>query len=217
MFIYNPYINHKVENNEIFDRIVPDTSIIIEGLLSDKLANNHFKVNEIIIHEAVLAELEHQANSGKAIGFLGLDELKRIKQLSEENGFQISFHGERPKAAEIRHASLGEIDALIRHLAWEQDATLVTSDKVQSEVGMARGMKIIYYKKLQTGLKKLKLEKFFDEITMSVHLRENVPPYAKKGMPGKWEFKQLRKAILKQEEIQDISREIIEDAKLRKD
>ncbi|MBI2661339.1 Flp pilus assembly complex ATPase component TadA, partial [Candidatus Woesearchaeota archaeon] len=201
----------------VLAKIVPDTSVIIEGLLSDKLLKGEIKAQEIIIHEAVLAELEHQANSGKAIGFLGLDELKRIKQLSGEKGFQISFHGERPKAAEIRHASLGEIDALIRHLAWEQDATLVTSDKVQSEVGMARGMKIIYYKKLQTGLKKLKLEKFFDEITMSVHLRENVPPYAKKGMPGKWEFRQLRKAILKQDEIQDISREIIEDAKLRKD
>src|SRR3989338_9382971 len=163
--------------NESFNRIVPDTSIIIEGFLSDKLSHGHFKANEIIIHEAVIAELEHQANMGKAIGFLGLDELKRIKEISDKRGFQVSFHGERPRAAEIRHASLGEIDALIRQLAWEQDATLVTSDKVQSEVGLAKGMKVLYYKKLQTGIKKIKLEKFFDETTMSVHLRENVPPY----------------------------------------
>src|SRR3989338_5500354 len=104
MFIYNPYINHKVENNEIFDRIVPDTSIIIEGLLSDKLANNHFKVNEIIVHEAVIAELEHQANEGKAIGFLGLDELKIIKEISSKNNFKVLFKGTRPKAIEIKHA-----------------------------------------------------------------------------------------------------------------
>src|SRR3989344_8698426 len=52
---------------------------------------------------------------------------------------------------------------------------------------------------------------------MSVHLRENVVPIAKKGTPGKWEFKELRKALLKQEEIQEISREIIEDTKLRRD
>ena len=203
--------------SDLIDKIVPDTSVIIEGLLSEKLNKDEIKTNEIVIHEAVIAELEHQANMGKAIGFLGLDELKRIKQISEKKGFQISFHGARPRAADIRHASLGEIDALIRDLAWEQDATLVTSDKVQSEVGLAKGMKIIYFKKLQQGFKKLKLERFFDEITMSVHLRENVPPYAKKGIPGKWEFRQLRKAVLKQDEIQDISREIIEDAKLRKD
>ena len=204
-------------NTQVIERIVPDTSVIIEGLLSEKVRNNQIKSTEIIIHEAVIAELEHQANLGKAIGFLGLDEIKRIKKLSTEKGFELSFKGSRPKAAEIRHASLGEIDSLIRQLAYDEDAILITSDKVQSEVALAKGMKAIYYKRPEKGLRKLKLERFFDETTMSVHLRENVQPYAKKGMPGNWEFKELRKALLKQEEIQDISREIIEDAKLRKD
>ncbi|MAG91323.1 ATPase [Candidatus Woesearchaeota archaeon] len=199
------------------EKIVPDTSVIIEGLLSEKIRHNSIKCNEIIIHEAVIAELEHQANLGKAIGYLGLDEIKRIKNLSKQKGFELSYKGSRPKAAEIRHASLGEIDSLIRQLAYDEDATLVTSDKVQSEVALAKGMKSIYYKQPEKGFKKLKLERFFDETTMSVHLRENVPPYAKKGMPGKWEFKELRKALLKQGEIRDMSREIIEEAKLRKD
>ena len=201
---------------EQIEKLVPDTSILIEGLLSEKLKNKEFKVNEVMIHEAVIAELEHQANLGKAIGFLGLDEIKRVKDLSEQDKFIVSFKGERPRAAEIRHASLGEIDSLIRQLAWEEDATLLTSDKVQSEVGLAKGMKIIYIKP-EKAIKKIKLEKFFDERTMSVHLRENVMPYAKKGMPGKWEFISLRKGVLKQEEIQEISREIIEDAKIRRD
>ncbi len=209
--------NENKINEKNIEKIVPDTSVIIEGLLSDKIKNNEIKASEIIIHEAVLAELEHQANLGKAIGFLGLDEIKRIKDLAAKNNFQISFRGERPRAAEIRHASLGEIDAMIRQLAYDEDATLITSDKVQSEVALARGMKSIYFKRPEKGFKKLKLERFFDETTMSVHLRENVMPYAKKGMPGNWKFMPLRKAVLKQEEIQDISREIIEDAKLRKD
>ena len=197
------------------EKLVPDTSIIIEGLLSEKFKRGEFKVGEIIIHEAVIAELEHQANLGKAIGFLGLDEIKRIRDLSE-NKFTFSFKGERPRAAEIRHASLGEIDSLIRQLAFDEDATLITSDKVQSEVALAKGMKSIYIRPEQ-AIKKIKLEKFFDDQTMSVHLRENVMPYAKKGMPGKWDFVPLRKGVLKQEEIQDISREIIEDSKLRRD
>ncbi len=206
-----------INKTQNIDKIVPDTSVIIEGLLSEKLRNGHIKSKEIIIHEAVIAELEHQANSNKAIGFLGLDEIKRIKKISLEKGFELSFKGQRPKAAEIRHASLGEIDSLIRQLAFDEDATLITSDKVQSEVALAKGMKAIYYRRPEKGLRKLKLERFFDETTMSVHLRENVPPYAKKGMPGNWQLKELRKALLKQEEIQDMSREIIEDAKLRKD
>ena len=133
-------------NVQFIERIVPDTSVIIEGLLSDKLKSGHIKSNEIIMHEAVIAELEHQANMGKAIGFLGLDEIKRIKKLSAEKGFEMGFKGSRPSAAEIRHASLGEIDSLIRQLAFDEDATLVTSDKVQSEVALAKGMKVMYYK-----------------------------------------------------------------------
>ncbi|MBI2651116.1 Flp pilus assembly complex ATPase component TadA [Candidatus Woesearchaeota archaeon] len=199
------------------EKIVPDTSVIIEGLLSEKISNKEVIANEIILHEAVLAELEHQANLGKAIGFLGLDEIKKIKEFSAKHDYLLSFKGERPRASEIRYASLGEIDSLIRQLAFDEDATLITSDKVQSEVALARSVKVIYFKKPDKGLKKLKLEKFFDETTMSVHLRENVMPYAKKGMPGKWSFISLRKSLLKQEEIQDISREIIEDAKLRRD
>ena len=212
-------MEQKVDQDKIhfIEKIVPDTSVLIEGLLSGKIKKNHIKTNQIIIHEAVIAELEHQANSNKAIGFLGLDEIKRLKQLSTEKEFELVFKGTRPKAAEIRNASLGEIDSLIRQLAYDEDATLVTSDKVQSEVGLAKGMKVIYFKQTDKGFRKLKLERFFDETTMSVHLRENVPPYAKKGMPGNWEFKELRKALLKRDEIQDISREIIEDAKLRKD
>ncbi|HLG24827.1 MAG TPA: PINc/VapC family ATPase [Candidatus Nanoarchaeia archaeon] len=205
------------ESQEIIDKIVPDTSVIIEGLLSDKIQGKKISCKEIIIHEAVIAELEHQANSERAIGFLGLDEIKRLKGLSVENKFELSFKGLRPKISEIRNASLGEIDSLIRLLAFDEDATLVTSDKVQSEVALARGTKCIYYKRPDKGLHKLRLEKFFDETTMSVHLRENVVPIAKKGTPGKWEFKELRKALLKQEEIQEISREIIEDTKLRRD
>ena len=205
------------EKSKNLEKIVPDTSVLIEGLLSDKLRKNEIITKQIIIHEAVLAELEHQANLGKAIGFLGLDEIKRIKDLTARHNFELSFMGIRPRAAEIRHASLGEIDSMIRQLAFDEDATLITSDKVQSEVALARGVKVIYYKKPERGLKKLKLERFFDETTMSVHLRENVMPYAKKGMPGKWDFVPLRKALLKQEEIQDMSREIIEDAKLRRD
>lgn len=203
-------------NSNVIEKIVPDTSVIIEGLLTDKISNNEIRINEIIIHEAVLAELEHQANQGKSIGFVGLEEIKKIRGLAG-NTLRVSFMGDRPRASEIRHASLGEVDALIRQLAYDEDATLITSDKVQWEVALARGIKTIYFRGPDRGLKKLKLERFFDETTMSVHLRENVMPYAKKGMPGNWEFKPLRKAVVKQEEIQEITAELIEEAKLRKD
>ncbi|MEA2036049.1 MAG: PINc/VapC family ATPase [Nanoarchaeota archaeon] len=196
------------------EKLVPDTSVIIEGLVSKKIKNKDLEVESVVIHEAVIAELEHQANLGKAIGFLGLDEIKRIRDLA--TSFELRFEGARPRASDIRHASLGEIDSLIRQLAYDEEGTLITSDKVQSEVALARGVKVLYFSP-EVAVRKLKLDGFFDDTTMSVHLKENVVPYAKKGFPGNWQFAPLRKDVLKQEEVQNISREIIEDAKLRRD
>jgi len=201
---------------ETIEKLVPDTSIVIEGLISKKIGNNELKIEEIIIHEAILAELEHQANQGKSIGLIGLDELKKIRELSGKGLFQLRFAGKRPSAAEIKHASLGEIDSLIRELAYDEGATLITGDKVQSKVGEAKGVNVIYIEP-EIKPKKLTLEKFFDKTTMSVHLRENIQPYAKKGFPGNWKFTILNNELLKQEEIQEIAKEIIEEAKLRTD
>lgn len=154
---------------------------------------------------------------GRAIGYLGLDEVAELQKLSKEIGFKVEFLGRRPSGAEVKYASLGEIDSMIRQLAWESDATLITSDKVQAKVSEARGMKFIIVEPKERAYKGTKLDGFFDETTMSVHLRENVQPIAKKGMPGNWQFIQLRKELLRQEEIKEISREIVESTKMRKD
>ena len=197
---------------EKIDRLLPDTSVIIEGLISEKIKKKDIKVNEVIIHEAVLAELEHQANLGKSIGYVGLDEITEIKKLSSELGFQIRFMGKRPNAAEIKYSSMGEIDSLIRDLAWEEEATLFTADKVQKKVAEAKGMRVLLIEKTDVK-KKIKLESFFDKNTMSVHLRENNKPYAKIGVPGKWDFKPLRTKVLSREDIEEMNKEIIEETK----
>ena len=198
------------------EKLVPDTSVIIENLVSQKLSNKEIKIKELLIHEAVIAELEHQANFGKETGRFGLDELKDLRELSKKLKFEIKYTGRRPNTNEIRNASSGEIDAMIRELAYNEDATLLTGDKVQSKVAEAKGIKVIYIEPV-IKYEKLKIEQFFDEKTMSVHLRENYTPYAKRGMPGQWETVILREKPLKQEEIIEFSRNIIEEAKKRKE
>ena len=193
------------------DKLIPDTSVIIEGLLSKQLEKKEIKPQTIVIHEAFLAELEHMANENKSIGYMGLNEIQSLRKLTEVN-----FSGKRPSSQEIKYASLGEIDSMIRQLAYDEGGTLVTSDKVQREVAEARGVNVIYHSPKEAS-KELKLDEFFDETTMSVHLRENVTPFAKKGSPGNWQFVTLRNTKLKQEEIQDIAHEILENAKLRTD
>ncbi len=195
-------------------KILPDTSVLIEGVISDLITKE--KIEEVIIHEASLAELEHQANEGKSIGFLGLEEVKRVRQICEEKNIKISFMGQRPKSNDIKYATIGEIDAIIRDAAYEEDATLITADNVQSRVAKAKGAKVL---KLESKAKskKIKLEKYFDETTMSVHLKEEVIPTAKKGNPAGWDFVELTEKTITHDEIKLIQREIIEEAKSRKD
>ncbi len=197
-------------------KLVPDTSVIIEGILSKRVKEKKIRFKELIIHEAVIAELESQANKNRETGYMGLDEIKKLKSLEKKKKFKISFKGSRPKDFEIKYAKSGEIDSLIRNLAFEENATLITADSVQGLVAEAKGIKVVFIE-IETISRKIKLEKYFDKTTMSVHLRENMNVYAKKGSPGKWKFEQVSKRKLTREQMQDISKEIIEETGIRQD
>ena len=199
-----------------FDKISIDTSALIEGFVSKKVVSKELSFDEIVLHEAVLAELEHQANENRAIGFLGLDEIERLKELSSEHNFSVRFAGRRPTYYEIKNASLGEIDSLIRDLAYDEGACLITADKVQAKLASVKGIEYVLFEPVAKPVK-LKIEKFFDKTTMSVHLREGTYPFAKRGKPGEWDFVKINDTILKREDVVEYSRNIIEVAGTSKD
>jgi len=194
------------------EKIVPDTSVLIDGILSKRIEKKDISIEKIFIHNASIGELEHQANENRTIGFLGLEEIKKLGSLKTE----VEFSGERPKGSQIKYAKMGEIDSMIRQLAYEEGATLITSDRVQASVAEAKGIETIYVQPVMEK-KKLKFEKFFDKETMSVHMREDLPASAKKGKPGEWKFVQLGKSKLKQEAIRDMAIEIVDSAEKRRD
>ncbi|MFH0711365.1 MAG: PINc/VapC family ATPase [Candidatus Aenigmatarchaeota archaeon] len=191
------------------NKIVTDTSIIIDGKLSELLEKGKLKDTEIIVPLAVLDELQSQASKGREIGFVGLEELKKIRKMADEKGIKIRFTGERPSMDDIRLAKSGRIDALIRDVAKVENATLMTADYVQALVGEAEGVSVqhIAAEIKTTGLA---FEKFFDENTLSVHLKEEVCPYAKKGGPGKFELVKIRNEPLTTKEVEDIVKEVSE-------
>lgn len=195
---------------------VPDTSAIVEKFVSNLIENKKIS-GVIIIHKAALAELENQANRGKEIGFIGLKEIKRIRNLAAKGKIKVEFDGMRPTFGQIKRAKMGEIDNMIRDLAWEKGATLITADKVQAEVAKSIGVNLLFLEMPDTKSKELQLEKFFDEITMSVHLREGVVPKAKKGTPGDWNFVDIGKNIMATEDIRKIAEEIVEHTHARSD
>ncbi len=56
----------------------------------------------------------------------------------------------------------------------------------------------------------MQIENYFDSQTMSVHLRENTCPLAKKGAPGEWNMVKISDDKTSSEEIKNIAQEIID-------
>ncbi len=209
----NSYKNSNHSNKSSFEKIVPDTSVIVEGILSTMLESNKLNVKHIIFHEAVLAELESQANKSRETGYLGLEEIKKLRALSSKKGFKIEHKGSRPGDFEIKFAKSGEIDSLIRELALKEGATLITADIVQSKVAEAKGIPVFLYKFPVQQEVKMLIEKYFSKDTMSVHLKEGCSPMAKIGTPALSRYVKLSKAVLSKEELQELSKDIVEKAK----
>lgn len=189
---------------------VVDTSVIVDGRLTQYLDGINEKV-KVVIPEAVVAEIEHQANEGKAIGHTGLEELKKLRNLAENERILLEFYGERPDLWQIRRAKSGEIDHIIREVARELNATLITGDQVQRDVAIAKGVEVIYLEAKKEI--KHRLEDFFDEYTMSVHLKGGIMPLAKKGKPGQWRLVPIRDEALVDEELEKIADDIVERAR----
>ncbi|MCX6709715.1 MAG: PINc/VapC family ATPase [Candidatus Woesearchaeota archaeon] len=204
--------NSNPQENKFIEKIVPDFSAIVEGALSRKIEGGEILPNKILLHEAAVAELEHMASEEKSLGFMGLDELMRIRELSKSKGFSIEFLGRKPSPGELERASVADIDSMIMELCYNEDSALITSNKIQARVAKARGVNLILVEPKSLFPSKIQLKSFFDPETMSVHLRENVFPVAKKGMPGNWKFVVLSDKQLTREKIQEISTEIIEQA-----
>ncbi len=192
------------------EKILPDSSIIINGKMSSLVETGEIKGDvEIVIPLIVVEELQSQASKGRETGFLGLKELKKLRVLCEEKGIPIKIVGERPSLDDIRLARSGRIDALILDLAKKEDCILYTSDYVQALTAEADGTKVKYLP-AEGKLEKLVFEKFFTSDTLSIHLKEGVPPLAKRGVPEKFELKPIQDKPLTAQEIEDIVNEIFD-------
>ncbi|WP_405324312.1 PINc/VapC family ATPase [Methanobrevibacter sp.] len=206
---YNSEYNDEDDYDEI-KRIVPDTSAIIEGNVEKIIKEKGLNYPEIIIPEAVIAELEHQANNQRPTGIRGLENVKKLQDLAEIGEISIRITGRRPTKFEKDNAKLGEIDGLIRDVAKDELALLLTSDKIQAKTAEAQGIPTIYYAQEYKGAIDLKIAKFFDDDTMSVHLKENVVPMAKKGKPGHIELVKLADEKFTYKQLESIAEEILE-------
>lgn len=195
------------------EKIVVDTSIIIDGEITKLVESGNLKDCEIIIPVAVLDELQSQASQNKDYGFVGLEEIKKIRDLAAKSNIVLRFEGERPSMEDIKLARHGRIDAIIKDIAKKNSATFYTADYVQALVAQAEGVKTSYSKP-QIKVLDLEFEKYFDEHTMSIHLKEGTKPMAKRGKPGAFSLVELEDKILEKEYLEGITTEILESSRV---
>ncbi len=193
--------------------LVPDTSVVIDGRITSMIKAGEYKGATIYIAEAVISELESQANQGREIGFSGLNEIQELNRMSQEGIIELKFVGRRPTLDQVKLASGGEIDALIREVAIEYNARFLTSDIVQAEVAKAKGLDVMYMRPQIGDFSPLGIDRFFDEQTIAVFLKERVPPMAKKGTMKEARLVKLRDQPLSEHELRLMAQEILERAK----
>ncbi len=195
-----------------------DTSVIFNGQILHLIEDGELGDKpDILISNVVIAEIEYRTNIQKEIGFFGLDVLKQLRELDSKGDIILKIVGKRPTREEIKMSPGGELDALIRDDALKNDAILITGDRIQGDIGIFEGLDVMIVKDRKTSTEmqplKLKLLEFFDESTMSVHLKRNLVPYVKKGEPGNWRLEKIGKGTLNTKVIEDIILEIIENVR----
>jgi ATPase len=190
-------------------KIVADTSVIINGKLVSQIESGSIRNFEIIIPQSVFDELQSQASKKKEQGFIGLEKIRNLKSLSGSYGLNVIVSGSHPSSDDVKLAGSGRIDSLIIDMAKQNDAILYTSDRVQYLVAQAEGVDAVF---LKSEIKNESLEflKFFDSETMSIHLKENQYPLAKKGKPGAFLLTRIGDDLLTKDYLEMISSQILE-------
>jgi ATPase len=197
-------------------RFVVDTSAITSGMLAELvrsggLADGSGETPEILVPKTVLADIEHQSNMGKASGPVGLGELRKLRELSNQGKISLLLVGERPTLEQIRASGAGELDEAVRNQARLNNATLITSDTVQAAMAEVEGMVTRYVE--PTCATKLAIERYFSADTMSVHLKENAAPLAKRGKPGNWQLVKVSEEPMTKDQLEAIALETIDRAR----
>ncbi len=190
---------------------VVDVDSIVDGSVRRLVVNGEIE-GRLLIHKAIVEYLYREARQGLSRGFTGLDELSRLMEISGETVEVAIVDDDKPQYREL---DLDTVKRIVRDYAWKTGAILVTSDRVQVEA--ARAMGIPVYEPATAKKARLRIEEFFDEKTMSVHLKEGAPPLAKVGRPGHWVFVQLSGEPMSRREVEEIAREIIEAASTMED
>ncbi|RLG61691.1 ATPase, partial [Candidatus Geothermarchaeota archaeon] len=180
--------------------ITPD--VIRRGILHRHILNGDIS-GDVLIPWSVLTYLD-KATAGDDISHEKfLKEVNNIRKASEAGLIKLEYIGQSTVD--------GDIYQYIFELSRDYDAVILTSDPSKAKFFQAVGSKVKLLSPIRVS--EPVITKYFDEDTMSVHLKEGVRPRAKKGRPGNWLYVELDEKPITRDEILEIIDEILDYTK----
>ena len=190
---------------------VLDHSALIENFeLLKEIIRTRISSGEIHILKQIIDRLDKGVREGDPQSLRAIENLRSLKNFIEKENLPIEV---RLITTQERLGFEKTLEQLVRDYALEIGGVLVTADPTQKEIAEALGLEVIEISKRRTGLL---FEKYFDENTMSIHLKAGAPPRAKKGSPAKWFFEYLDNKPLTDKDLEDIINDILEEVKIRR-
>jgi ATPase len=180
-----------------------DKSSLLNGV--SKYLERNVIYGNILIHRSLLRELEEESKEGMVSGDIALDEINRVKEMAERLliGFDI-----------VGETAGRDSNVVVRDYCKENGCTVVTSDELQRKMCDLIKVDCVLLQPLPDD--KVVIEKFFDESTMSVHLKEDSRPKAKRGKPGEWEFVELSDKVISKPEMKHIVSDVVNSVRFVK-
>lgn len=197
-------------------KYVPDISVIVDGGVTELVSTGELDGAAIIVPEVVVLELESQATRGQETGYKGLNELEELREFCEEGKIGLEFKGHQGFNYEGGLPGSSRMDALIRKLVRKVGSILITNNQIQASVARSAGLSVCLHKPKEdesaTSLDRLELLDFFDDQTMSVHLRANTVPKAKRGTPDAVTLESIDSEKLSSDCLEELTQQIVEVA-----
>lgn len=189
-------------------RVVVDTSVIINGQINRRIKAGELRNCEIIVPQVVVDKMYSQASEHRRQGWDGLRLLQEITKNYNGTGISVTVHGNHATAEDI---SVGgdRISSIVVDTARRLRATLYTADTLQQLTAQAEGVEATL---IRTHIEQRDLEfiPYFDSNTMSIHLKEGMPPMAKRGGPGSFIMVAIEEEPLTKEKLDQMAVHIMD-------
>ncbi|RNJ73827.1 MAG: ATPase [Thaumarchaeota archaeon S14] len=164
-------------------KVVADSGAMASGEVGRLLESGELRGSGLIVPVAAIDELHAMAATGDSRAERGLAEIAGIQRGVAEAGTSIRVVGEGAPRGEGGVPDAAAVAAIVRRIALESGATLCTASRAHALAAEAAGVPVRRCRPREQGGEPW-FFRYFDDTTMSVHLKEGQPPRAKRGRPG---------------------------------